>query len=65
VLVSRAATDIDLRAYVILRSDARVSDEAVEAMLTASQDRDTWLDAEGLGPLALPGTTFVLRCTAR
>lgn len=65
VLVSRAAADIDMRAYVILKSDARVSEEAIEAALAASHDRETWFDAEGLGPLALPGTTFVLRCMAR
>jgi hypothetical protein len=64
VLVSRAAADLDMRAYVVLKSDARVPDEAIEAMLTASQDRESWFDTDGLGPLALPGTTFVLRCTA-
>jgi len=65
VLVSRAAADYDLRAYVILKSEAHVPDEAVEAMLGASQDRAQWLDAEGTGPLALPGAMFVLRCTPR
>jgi hypothetical protein len=65
VLVSRAAADYDLRAYVILKSEARVPEEAVDAMLAASQERDQWLDADGTGPLALPGATFVLRCAGR
>jgi hypothetical protein len=65
VLVSRAAVDYDLRSYVILKSDARVTEEAVDAMLAASQSRESWFDAEGRGPLALPGTTFALRCAPR
>jgi hypothetical protein len=65
VLVSRAAADYDLEAYVILKSEAHVPEEAIDAMLAASQQRELWLDAEGTGPLALPGATFVLRCTAR
>jgi hypothetical protein len=65
VLVSRASADHDFRTFVVLKSEARVPDEAVDAMLAASTDRETWRDEEGYGPLALPGTTFVLRCTAR
>jgi hypothetical protein len=65
VLVSRTTADIDLRAYVILRSDAAVPEEAVTAALAASQERERWFDDEGRGPLALPRTTFVLRCMAR
>ena len=65
VLVSRSAADIDMTSYVILRSDAKVSDDAVDAMVAQSQERERWVDDEGRGPLALPKTTFVLRCTAR
>jgi hypothetical protein len=65
VLVSRSAADIDMTSYVILRSEAQVPDDAVDAMVAQSQERDRWVDDEGRGPLALPKTTFVLRCTAR
>ncbi len=65
VLVSHAAADIDMTSYVVLRSDASVPDDAVDAMVAQSQERERWLDDDGLGPLALPKTTFVLRCTAR
>jgi hypothetical protein len=65
VLVSRATADVDLRAYVILRSTADVPEETVSAALAASQERERWVDEEGRGPLALPRTTFVLRCAPR
>ncbi len=65
VLVSRTTADVDLRAYVILRSDAAVPEEAISSTLAASQERERWVDEDGRGPLALPRTTFVLRCAPR
>lgn len=65
VLVSRATADVDLRSFVILRSDAAVPEETVTSVLAASEERGRWIDEEGRGPLALPRTTFVLRCAAR
>lgn len=65
VLVSRTTADVDLRAYVILHSNAEVPEDAVAAALAASHERERWVDDDGRGPLALPRTTFVLRCAPR
>ena len=65
VNVKRTSADYSNEYYVILRSDAEVPESAVEDALQSSKEREHWVDDEGRGPLALPRSTFVLRCASR